>query len=101
MAAHGEALRQETRDDALVAAIKADYRTAPIDQVTRRLLDYAERMTRDAASLIEADIRALREGGISDEQILETLHVAGLYNYLDRMADALGVEIDPEFRPLA
>jgi uncharacterized peroxidase-related enzyme len=101
VAAHGEALRRETRDDALVAAIQADHRTAPVDAVTRRLLAYAERVTRDAASVSRADVEELRGHGVTDEQILETLHVAGLYNYLDRVADALGVEIDPEFRPPA
>lgn len=98
MAAHGEALRRETQDSTLVRQIKEDHRRAPLDRKTRALLEYAERMTRDASSLTKADLHALRALGLRDEAILEAVHVTGLYNYMDRVADALGVEIDPEFQ---
>ena len=46
MEAHGEDLRQLVNDDALVQAIKTDYRKAPLDALTRALLDYAVKLTR-------------------------------------------------------
>ena len=59
-------------------------------------MDYAERITRDAASIRRAHIQGLREVGLSDEEILHAAAVASYFNYINRVSDALGVELERE-----
>jgi uncharacterized peroxidase-related enzyme len=97
--AHGEDLRAQVGDDALVAAIKADYRKATgIDPATRALLDFAARMTREPTSLAAADLERLRALGYDDRSILDAAHITGFFNHINRVADALGVDLE-DFMP--
>lgn len=41
--------------------------------------------------MTEEDLEALKNGGCTEDEIYETVSVASLFNYMDRMADALGV----------
>jgi uncharacterized peroxidase-related enzyme len=80
-----------TLDEALVAALRADYRTAPIDDRDRTMLDYAAQLTRDATKLGPADLDRLRAAGFDDRGILQITLIASWFNYINRVADALGV----------
>jgi uncharacterized peroxidase-related enzyme len=80
-----------TLDDALVAAIRADYRTAPIDERDRVMLEYAEQMTRDATRIGPEHHARLRAVGFDDRGILQITLIAAWFNYINRVADALGV----------
>ena len=61
------------------------------------ILDYAERITRDAAAIGRAHIQGLQEAGLSDEEILHVAAIASYFNYINRVSDALGVELEPEW----
>ncbi|MCZ7624604.1 MAG: peroxidase [Candidatus Methylomirabilota bacterium] len=61
------------------------------------LLEYTERITRDAASMTRTEIQRLREKGVSDEEILHTVEIASYFNYINRVTDALGVELESEW----
>lgn len=74
-----------------------DYRTADLEPAVRALLDFAVALTRDPSGQGEAAVAALRGTGWSDEAILEAVEVIGFFNYYNRMADALGVEPEPEW----
>jgi uncharacterized peroxidase-related enzyme len=74
-----------------------DYRQADLDQPLRALLDFAVQVTRDPRVGGEAAIMALRAVGWSDAAILEAVEVIGFFNYYNRLADALGVEPEPEW----
>lgn len=91
---HGNALRRLTGDDALVDQVIADHRSAPLDPVTRVVVDFADRLTRDSAAMSEADVAALRGAGLSDETIVDLVQLVAYFNYTNRLAVALGV--DPE-----
>ena len=78
-------------DDRLVAAIRADFRTAPIDEQDRVMLEYAEQMTRDATRISPDDHARLRAVGFDDRGILQITLIAAWFNYINRVADALGV----------
>lgn len=65
-----------------------------IDDKTRRLLMLAEKITRHSYQVTEADIEQLRSAGCSDEEIFEAIAVTSLFNYMDRMADALGAPVE-------
>jgi alkylhydroperoxidase family enzyme len=65
----------------------------------RGLLDYAEKLTRSPARCRRSDVESLRALGASDEQIHATVQVAAYFNYINRVADGLGVDLDPEMTP--
>ena len=74
-----------------------DYTRGGFEPDLRLLLNYAVRMTLATHETGEADIRALRAAGWSDEAILEAVEVIGFFNYYNRLVDALGVEPEPEW----
>jgi uncharacterized peroxidase-related enzyme len=80
-----------TLDDELVAAIKLDYRTAPISEQDRVMLDYVQQLTKDATQLKREDHDKLRAVGFDDRGILQITLIASWFNYINRVADALGV----------
>jgi uncharacterized peroxidase-related enzyme len=88
---HAEFLRRVTLDDELVEAIRRDYRTAPIDERDRIMLDYAAQITRDATRITSEDQERLRAAGFDDRGILQITLIAAWFNYINRVADALGV----------
>lgn len=80
-----------TLDADLVAALEEDYRSAPISEQERVMLDYAVQMTRDATRISPADHERLRSVGFDDKGILQITLIAAWFNYINRVADALGV----------
>ena len=80
-----------TLDDELVAALTADHRTAPISEQDRVMLDYVVQLTRDATRIGPADHERLRSAGFDDTGILQITLMASWFNYINRVADALGV----------
>ena len=80
-----------TLDEALVEAIRRDYTTAPIDERDRVMLDYVAQITRDATGVTPAHHEKLRAAGFDDRGILQITLIASWFNYINRVADALGV----------
>jgi len=89
----------EVKDDALVAAVKRDYTQAPLDRPTRALLDYAVKLTRTPGEMRREDAEALRNEGFTDRAILDAAEVVGYFNYINRIADGLGVDLEPGMAP--
>jgi uncharacterized peroxidase-related enzyme len=69
-----------------------DYRTADLSPLDRAMCDYAVKLTRTPGAMNEADLAPLRAGGLSDEQITVATQVIAYFNYINRIADALGVD---------
>ena len=80
-----------TLDEELVAALKKDYTTAPITTQERVMLDYVVKLTKDAAKIWKDDHVRLRAAGFDDKAILQITLIASWFNYINRVADALGV----------
>jgi len=78
-------------DEALVEALKADYRSAPIAEQDRVMLEYVEQVTRDATRISPSFHDRLRAVGFDDSAILQITLIASWFNYINRVADALGV----------
>jgi len=78
----------------LVAALEDDYRKAPISEQERVMLDYVVQITRDATRISPADHDRLRSAGFDDKGILQITLIASWFNYINRVADALGVGRD-------
>jgi uncharacterized peroxidase-related enzyme len=80
-----------TLDEGLVQALKKDYTTAPITAQERIMLDYVVKLTRDATKIWKDDHDRLRAAGFDDKAILQITLIASWFNYINRVADALGV----------
>ena len=80
-----------TLDQELVAALENDYRNAPISEREKVMLDYVVQITRDATRISSADHERLRAAGFDDKGILQITLIASWFNYINRVADALGV----------
>jgi uncharacterized peroxidase-related enzyme len=78
-------------DETLVEALRADIRTAPIGPQDRAMLEYALKLTADATRITRHDHEALRAVGFDDRGILQITLIAAWFNYINRVADALGV----------
>jgi uncharacterized peroxidase-related enzyme len=74
-----------------------DYRAADLELKLRLLLDVAVQITLDVHTVNQERIAELRAAGWDDAAILEAVEVIGFFNYYNRMADALGVEPEPEW----
>ena len=83
-----------TLDEALVEALERDYRTAPITPQERIMCDYVVKLTKDATECSPADHEKLRAAGFDDQGILQITLIASWFNYINRVADALGVGRD-------
>ena len=80
-----------TLDQDLVAALEDDYRKAPITEQEKVMLDYVVQLTRDATRISAQDHDRLRAAGFDDKGILQITLIASWFNYINRVADALGV----------
>ena len=72
-------------------ALRKDYRTAPISEQDRVMLDFVVKVTKDATRCSPADHDALRAVGFDDRGILQITLITSWFNYINRVADALGV----------
>ena len=80
----------------MVKALEEDYTTAPITEQDRVMLDYVVQITKDATRISPADHERLRTVGFDDQGILQITLIASWFNYINRVADALGVGRDPQ-----
>jgi len=80
-----------TLDKELVEALEKDYTTAAITAPERVMLDFAVKLTRDATKVWKDDHERLRAAGFDDRAILQITLIASWFNYINRVADALGV----------
>jgi alkylhydroperoxidase family enzyme len=78
----------------LVQALQEDYRTAPIGESDRTMLDYVVQLTKDATKISKGHHEMLRAAGFDDKAILQITLIASWFNYINRVADALGVGRD-------
>ena len=94
MQAHGEDLREQVNEDQLVSQIKTDFRSADLDATTRAILEFAEKVTVAAYTVQPSDLDLLRSHGLDDETIFDVVEVVGFFNSINRIAGALGVELE-------
>jgi uncharacterized peroxidase-related enzyme len=78
----------------MVKALEEDYKSAPISEQDRVMLDYVVQVTKDATRISPADHERLRTVGFDDKGILQITLIASWFNYINRVADALGVGRD-------
>jgi uncharacterized peroxidase-related enzyme len=88
---HAEFLRCVTLDEELAAALRRDYRQAALSDQELAMLDYAVKLTRSPALVTAEDLERLRQAGFDDRAILQINLIASWFNYINRVADGVGV----------
>ncbi len=94
MESHAEFLRLVSLDEELAAALRRDYREAKVSDADRAMLDYVAQLTISPTQVMRRDIEHLREVGFTDQAILQINLIASWFNYINRVADGLGVGRD-------
>jgi uncharacterized peroxidase-related enzyme len=88
---HAEFLRRTSLDEELAAALRRDYTQADLGSADRAMLDYVAKLTRQADRVVPEDLDRLRAAGFDDRAILQINLIASWFNYINRVADGLGV----------
>jgi len=81
-------------DDALKDQLVTDYRKADISEQDKLILEYTEKITRDAPSIIQDYIDELKRHHMPDHMLHDIVQVASYFAYVNRLADGLGVELE-------
>jgi uncharacterized peroxidase-related enzyme len=78
----------------LLDALKRDPSSAPLDERGRSLVRYAMKLTRTPHAVTRDDIGLLRDVGLSDSAIHDAAAVISYFNFVNRLASGLGVELE-------
>lgn len=95
MTHHRRGLRRLLKDNDLVERIENDYRTAGLSDRRSAMLGYSEKLTLTPSEVDSTDVAALRATGFTDRDILDIVQVVAYYAYVNRIADGLGVGVEP------
>lgn len=93
---HAASFRRAAQDDALAESIRRDWRTAALSAADRALAEYAEALTREPWAPAAQRLDALRAVGFTDETLLRATEIVGYFNFVNRLADGLGVTLEPD-----
>lgn len=80
-------------------AAQTDYRRATLEPRVRALCDFAVKSTREPAAIGQDDVDELRAQGWSDRGVHDAIQVIAYFNYINRVADAIGIEDEPDWDP--
>ena len=72
-------------------AIRTDYRSAPLEPADIAMLDYVTKLTKTPWKMTRQDVESLRAHGFDDTGILQINLIASWFNYINRVADGLGI----------
>lgn len=93
---HAEALNAYWKDDQRVEAVVQDYGRVDLTGRERAMLDYAVLLTERPSAITEDRIQTLRDAGFSDRDILDINLIASYFNFVNRIAEGLGVTFSAE-----
>ncbi len=80
-------------------ALAGDWRSAPLNAQDRALCEFAAKLTHNLNNMTPSDLDTLRNHGLNDRAIHDAVQVIGYFNYINRVAEALGVEPEDFIRP--
>ena len=76
-------------------AVERDWRTAPVSDRLGATLGFLEKLTLHPADITHADADAVRAAGVSDDALVDAIHVCAFFTMIVRMADALAWDVPP------
>lgn len=80
--------------DEQIAQFATDFQSADIDEATKAILEFAVKVTQSASTITPVDLEHLRSYGLTDEALFAIVEVVGFFCYVNRIADAFGIELD-------
>lgn len=83
----------------MLEQLKRDWRVLDLDQRTRSILAFAQKATKEPASVTREDLDGLRTHGLGDVEILDVVLTVAMFNFVNRISSLLGVE--PPVRTVA
>ena len=98
--AHGKVLADRFFDADDVRRLALDHRDAGLDEVDVAVMDFADKIVRDATAVTQEDVQRLRDLGLSDRDVLDVVLAATARCFFSKTLDALGAEPDAEFLEL-
>lgn len=94
MRSHGELMDGVKVDDTLKAKLAGDYSSAGLSETNQLIIEFAAKTTKEAHTVDKAYIDNLKAHGFNDDMIHDVVQVTAYFNYINRLADALGVELE-------
>ena len=76
--------------------MKHDWKSTNLSESDKALCNWAEKLTKTPGEMSKSDITILEEAGLSQDAISDAAQVVGYFNYINRIADGLGVDLEPE-----
>ena len=81
-------------EETLKTELTQNFRTANITEQEILILEYAEKITKEPSNITKDDVTKLLENGFSETAIHDIVQVTSYFNYVNRIADALGIELE-------
>ena len=100
MLAHGAVLRRNGFTVAELEGLARDFHRAGLEEKEVAMMDYAQKVVRDASTTTQADFERLRQLGWADQDILSITLAAAARSFVSRVFDALGAPPDAIYREL-
>jgi uncharacterized peroxidase-related enzyme len=90
----------ESGNHTLVKHLKTDPANAPLEPPDKAMIDFVLKLTREPWTVKKDDVALLQQSGFSEEQVVDIVLITCTFNFMDRLADGLGVELDPRMQRL-
>ncbi len=91
-------LDRTSLDDSFKTTLISDYHNANISDLNKSILEYVEKLTLKPATITKEDIEKLKQQGCTERMIHDVVQVTSFFNYINRLADGLGVELEEGYK---
>lgn len=91
---HENFMKQFGVRDGVAEEVRRDYHNAGLDEKTLKLLEYSEKVSKNAYKVTDRDFNNLKKIGWTEREIMEATAVVAQFNFINRIVDALGVELE-------
>jgi uncharacterized peroxidase-related enzyme len=98
--AHGSVLLKNFFTVEELKSIARDFRHAGLADDEVAVMEFAQKLTREACAMSRADVEKLHSHGLSDAEILDVAVTAASRNFMSKTLDSLGAEPDPVYMEL-
>jgi len=92
--AHNMMLKAIGFDSKKIEELNNDYQSSSLSEKEKAVLDFSLKVTNESHKITEKDHENLKKHGMTEQQILEVISVASLFNFINRFVDALGTDLE-------